>query len=230
MRRMNKKMIFDILKDGLEYVGTNKNQIILYYVGILLFPLVLIESYSYHIIENCLDGIINNKDRLPDITLNPKNIINGLKLLVLKLLYYLPEIIILIVAFNLEHVDYYILFSVMIILTLLSYYISQMAGVVMVETGQFKDGFNFTKIFEILKSVGITYVEFIIATFIIILGIMGVTMMLAGFIMFLGNFSSILITIFLFLILILFFIFIVVMIPSYVLFKNRAVVSIYNLK
>ena len=42
MRRMNKKMIFDILKDGLEYVGTNKNQIILYYVGILLFPLVLI--------------------------------------------------------------------------------------------------------------------------------------------------------------------------------------------
>ena len=223
-------MIFDILKDGLEYVGTNKNQIILYYVGILLFPLVLIESYSYHIIENCLDGIINNKDRLPDITLNPKNIINGLKLLILKLLYYLPEIIILIVAFNLEHVDYYILFSVMIILTLLSYYISQMAGVVMVETGQFKEGFNFTKIFEILKSVGITYVEFIIATFIIILGIMGVTMMLAGFIMFLGNFSSILITIFLLLILILFFIFIVVMIPSYVLFKNRAVVSIYNLK
>lgn len=223
-------MIFDILKDGLEYVGTNKNQIILYYVGILLFPLVLIESYSYHIIENCLDGIINNKDRLPDITLNPKNIINGLKLLILKLLYYLPEIIILIVAFNLKHVDYYILFSVMIILTLLSYYISQMAGVVVVETGQFKEGFNFKKIFEILKSVGITYVEFIIATFIIILGIMGVTMMLAGFIMFLGNFSSILITIFLFLILILFFIFIVVMIPSYVLFKNRAVVSIYNLK
>lgn len=223
-------MIFDILKDGLEYVGTNKNQIILYYIGVLLFPLVLIESYSYHIIENCLDGIINNKDKLPDITINPKNVINGLKLLVLKVLYYLPEIIIIIVAFNLKHVDYYILFTTLIILTLLSYYLSQIAGVHMVEKGQFKEGFNFSKIFEILKSVGITYIEFIIATFIIILGIMGVTMMLAGFIMFLGNFSSILISIFLLLMIILFFVFVVVMIPSYVLFKNRAVVSIYNLK
>jgi len=223
-------MIFDILKDGLEYVGTNKNQIILYYIGVLLFPLILIESYSYHIIENCLDGIINNKDKLPDITLNPKNILKGLKLLILKILYYLPEIIILIIAFNLKHVDYYILFTTLIILTLLSYYISQIAGVLMVERGQFKEGFNFSKIFEILKSVGITYIEFIIATFIIILGIIGVTMMLIGFIMFLGNFSSILISIFLFLITILFFVFIAVMIPSYVLFKNRAIVSIYNLK
>ena len=140
-------MIFDILKDGLEYVGTNKNQIILYYIGILLFPLVLIESYSYHIIENCLDGIINNKDKLPEMTFNPNNIINGLKLLILKLLYYLPEIIIIIIAFNMKHVDYYILFAALSILTLLSYYISQMACVLMVERGQFKEGFNFTKIF-----------------------------------------------------------------------------------
>lgn len=223
-------MIFDILKDGLEYVGTNKNQIILYYIGILLFPLVLIESYSYHIIENCLDGIINNKDKLPEMTFNPKNIINGLKLLILKLLYYLPEIIIIIIAFNMKHVDYYILFAALSILTLLSYYISQMACVLMVERGQFKEGFNFSKIFEILKSVGITYMEFIIATFIIILGIIGVTIMLMGFIMFLANFSSIVTGIFLLLMVLVFFIFILVMIPSYVLFKNRAVVSIYNLK
>ena len=222
-------MIFDILKDSLEYVGTNKNQIILYYVGILLFPLVLIESYSYHIMESCLVGIINNRDRLPDITLSPKAIINGLKLLILKVLYYLPEIIIVMIAFNLERVNYTILFALLVVLTLLSYYISQMAGVLMIEKGQFKEGFNFSRIFQILKSVGTTYVEFIIATFVIILGIMGVAMMMAGFIMFLGNFSSILISIFLFLMLILFFLFVVVMIPSYILFKNRAVVSIYNL-
>ena len=109
-------MIFDILKDGLEYVGTNKNQIILYYIGILLFPLILIESYSYHIIENCMDGMINNKDKLPDITLNTEKIINGLKLLILKTLYFLPEIIIILIAFNLERVDYYTLFTILIVL------------------------------------------------------------------------------------------------------------------
>ena len=223
-------MIFDILKDGLEYVGTNKNQIILYYIGILLFPLILIESYSYHIIENCMDGMINNKDKLPDITLNTEKIINGLKLLILKTLYFLPEIIIILIAFNLERVDYYTLFTILIVLSLLSYYLSQIATVLMIDNKQFKEGFNFSKIFEIIKSVGITYIEFIIATFIIILGIIGVTLLVIMTIMFLGNFSSILINIFIILMIILFFVFLVVMIPSYVLFKNRAIVSIYNLK
>ncbi|MDE4078226.1 DUF4013 domain-containing protein [Methanosphaera sp. Vir-13MRS] len=223
-------MIFDILKDGLEYVGTNKNQIILYYIGILLFPLILIESYSYHIIENCMDGMINNKDKLPDITLNTEKIINGLKLLILKTLYFLPEIIIILIAFNLERVDYYTLFTILIVLSLLSYYLSQIATVLMIDNKQFKEGFNFSKIFEIIKSVGITYIEFIIATFIIILGIIGVTLIVIMTIMFLGNFASILINIFIILMIILFFVFLVVMIPSYVLFKNRAIVSIYNLK
>lgn len=223
-------MIFDILKDGLEYVGTNKNQIILYYIGILLFPLILIESYSYHIIENCMDGMINNKDKLPDITLNTEKIINGLKLLILKTLYFLPEIIIILIAFNLERVDYYTLFTILIVLSLLSYYLSQIATVLMIDNKQFKEGLNFSKIFEIIKSVGITYIEFIIATFIIILGIIGVTLIVIMTIMFLGNFSSILINIFIILMIILFFVFLVVMIPSYVLFKNRAIVSIYNLK
>lgn len=223
-------MIFDILKDGLEYVGTNKNQIILYYIGILLFPLILIESYSYHIIENCMDGMINNKDKLPDITLNTEKIINGLKLLILKTLYFLPEIIIILIAFNLERVNYYTLFTILIVLSLLSYYLSQIATVLMIDNKQFKEGFNFSKIFEIIKSVGITYIEFIIATFIIILGIIGVTLIVIMTIMFLGNFASILINIFIILMIILFFVFLVVMIPSYVLFKNRAIVSIYNLK
>jgi hypothetical protein len=100
----------------------------------------------------------------------------------------------------------------------------------MIDNKQFKEGFNFSKIFEIIKSVGITYIEFIIATFIIILGIIGVTLIVIMTIMFLGNFSSILINIFIILMIILFFVFLVVMIPSYVLFKNRAIVSIYNLK
>jgi hypothetical protein len=177
-----------------------------------------------------MDGMINNKDKLPDITLNTEKIINGLKLLILKTLYFLPEIIIILIAFNLERVDYYTLFTILIVLSLLSYYLSQIATVLMIDNKQFKEGFNFSKIFEIIKSVGITYIEFIIATFIIILGIIGVTLIVIMTIMFLGNFSSILINIFIILMIILFFVFLVVMIPSYVLFKNRAIVSIYNLK
>ena len=222
-------MIFDILKDGLDYVGTNRNQTILYYISILIFPLVLIESYSYHIIENSLTGMINSKDKLPDIKINSKTLIQGLKLLVLKLIYYLPEIVILFVALNLEQIDYYSLLIVLVILTIASYAISQIAGVCMVDSGLFKEGFNFTKIFSILKSVGLTYIELLLAILVIILGIMGVTMVVTGMVLFISGISSILFTVLLFVMTLLYIVFLIVIIPIYALFKNRAVVSIYNL-
>ncbi|RAP51323.1 MAG: hypothetical protein BZ138_05485 [Methanosphaera sp. rholeuAM270] len=223
-------MIFDILKDGLEYVGTNRKQTILYYIGILLFPLVLIESYSYHIIENCLNGMINNKDKLPDITLNPETIINGLKLLILKIIYYLPEIIIIILSANLARIDYYTITILLLVLTFISYTLSQIAGVHMVAKREFREGFNFTEIFSILKTVGLTYAEFIIATFVIILGIIGVSILFTTIIMLFSGISSIIFTILMLLIVLLYFIFLIVIIPVYALFKNRAIVSIYNLK
>ena len=222
-------MIFDILKDGLDYVGTNRNQTILYYISILIFPLVLIESYSYHIIENSLTGMINSKDKLPDIKINSKTLIQGLKLLVLKLIYYLPEIVILFVALNLEQIDYYSLLIVLVILTIASYAISQIAGVCMVDSGLFKEGFNFTKIFNILKSVGLTYIELLLAILVIILGIIGVTMVVTGMVLFISGISSILFTVLLFVMTLLYIVFLIVIIPIYALFKNRAVVSIYNL-
>lgn len=222
-------MIFDILKDGLEYVGTNRNQIILYYLGILLFPLIFIEAYSYHIIENCLEGIINNKDKLPDITLNSEAFVKGLKLLILKIIYFIPEIIIILVAANIRPINYYYLTAILVILSMLSYYISQIAGVCMVDKGVFKEGFNFSRIFNILKNVGITYLEFIIATFVIILGIIGVTVVITGIIMMFSGISSILFTLLLVLLAILYLVFLIVVVPIYVLFKNRSIVSIYNL-
>ncbi|MDO5826120.1 MAG: DUF4013 domain-containing protein, partial [Methanosphaera sp.] len=218
-------MIFDILKDALDYLGTNRNQIIVYYLGILIFPLVLIESYSYHIIENCLKGMINNKDKLPDMTINAKSFMNGLKLLILKIIYYLPEIIILIIAVNLNQIDYIYLTILLVILTIISYSLSQIAGVCMVDSGLFNEGFNFSKIFNIIKSVGLTYVEFIIATLVIILGIIGVTILLTGIILIIGSTSSTLQAIFIFVLTIVYLIFLIVIVPIYALFKNRAVAS-----
>ena len=222
-------MIFDILKDGLDYVGTNRNQIILYYLGILLFPLVLIESYSYHIIENCLNGMINNKDELPDFTVNSKSFIKGLKLLVLKIIYFLPEIIIFIFLINIKSLDFYITTLLIIILTVVSYYISQIASICMVESDSFREGFNLSKITDTLKSVGLTYIELIIATFVIILGIIGVTIVVAGFLIFLSNISTVLFTILSLLIIIAYIALLIVIIPIYVLFKYRTIVSTYNL-
>ena len=223
-------MIFEILKDGLDYVGTNRNQIILYYLGIIILPLVFIEAYSYHIIENCLNGMINNKDKLPDITLNSKMFLNGLKLLVLKIIYYLPVIILFAVATNIRPINYYIVTVLSLILMVLCYYISQIAGVCMVESGSFKEGLNLEKIINTLKLVGLTYVELIIATFIIILGIIGITLIVSGLLMIISNFSSMLFSIFIVLLVIAYFVFLIVIVPIYVLFKNRAIVSIYNLK
>jgi hypothetical protein len=223
-------MIFEILKDGLDYVGTNRNQIILYYLGIIILPLVFIEAYSYHIIENCLNGMINNKDKLPDITLNSKMFLNGLKLLVLKIIYYLPVIILFAVATNIRPINYYIVTVLSLILMVLCYYISEIAGVCMVESGSFKEGLNLEKIINTLKLVGLTYVELIIATFIIILGIIGITLIVSGLLMIISNFSSMLFSIFIVLLVIAYFVFLIVIVPIYVLFKNRAIVSIYNLK
>ena len=222
-------MILDILKDGLEYSKTNSSRIILFYLGILIFPLILIESYSYHIIENCLNGMINNNDKLPDIKINKESFINGLKLLVMKITYYLPEIILLTIApyFNVN----YILFTiVMVILTILSYYISEIACICMVESGSFKEGYNFSTISEILKSVGITYVELIITTFIILLGIFALLILFTGIITILSQVSTTLFMILSVLMFIFYFVLMIVIIPLYVLFKNRTMVSIYNLR
>lgn len=222
-------MIFDILKDGFDYVGTNRNQTILYYISILVFPLVLIESYSYHIIENSLTGMINSKDKLPDMRINKETLIKGLKLLVLKAIYYLPEVIILLIAVNMKQIDYSYLLILLVILTILSYAISQIAGVCMVDSGEFKEGFNFTKIFDILKSVGITYLELLLAILVIILGIIGVTIVVTGIMLIISGISSVLFTLLFFIMALLYTVFLIVIIPMYVLFKNRAVVSVYNL-
>ncbi len=222
-------MIFDILKDSLEYVGTNRKQIIIYYLGILIFPLILIESYSYHIIENCLNGMINNKDELPDIIINSETFIKGIKLLVLKIIYCIPEILVIIVAMNLPQNNYYYLTAILLILTILSYSISQIASVCMVDAGEFKEGFNFTKIINILKTVGVTYIELLVASLIILLGIIGVTILLTGIVMLFSGINSLVFTIILTVIAILYVVFLIIIIPLYVLFKNRSVVSVYNL-
>lgn len=224
------KMIFDILKDGLDYVGTNRSNIIVYYLGILVFPLVFIEAYSYHIIENCLNGTINNRDKLPDITLNSEAFVNGVKLLVMKIIYFLPEIIVLLILLNIRPINYFIVTIIMLILSLFSYSISQLAGVCMVDEGSFREGFNFSKIFGILKSVGITYVELMLSTLVIILGIVGVTAIVACAVMMLSTISNALFLLFLVLVAIAYVVFLIAAVPIYVLFKNRATVSTYNLK
>lgn len=222
-------MIFDILKDGMEYVKTNSNEIILYYLGILLFPYIFIESYSYHIIENCLNGMINNYEKLPGIMINAETFIKGLKLLVLKIIYYLPEILLIMFVGNMGRIDYYILTLVLVVLTVLSYYISQIASICMVESGSFREGFNFTRIYNVLKTVGFTYIKLIITTFVILLGICAVVAVITGIIMLLSQISPALFVMLMLLVMIAYIVLVIVIVPLYVLFKNRTIVSVYNL-
>lgn len=223
-------MILDILKDGLEYARTNSNHIIIFYLGVLIFPLILIEGYSYNIIENCLNGMINNRDKLTDMTINSESFMNGLKLLILKISYYIPEIILLLAVSYIPRVNYVLVMIVLVVLTIVSYYVSEIASICMVESGLFKEGYNFSRICEILKSVGLTYVELIVMTFIILLGIFTVMAIIMGFVTLLSTISTTLFVITSTLMLLLYFVLMVVIIPVYVLFKNRTIVSVYNLK
>ena len=97
------KMILDIYKDALEYSAKDWKTLVILGViclfSLLLLPVFLITGYNYRVIDNAVHGIINGRDPLPEFDDIIRMFVDGVKVVLIQIAYFLvPAIIFIIFA------------------------------------------------------------------------------------------------------------------------------------
>ncbi|WP_405306550.1 DUF4013 domain-containing protein [Methanobrevibacter sp.] len=91
-------MILDIYKDSLEYSAKDWKTLVILgiicFFSFLLLPVFLITGYNYRVINNAVHGVINGRDPLPDFEDLISMFIDGVKVVIVQILYLLVPIII----------------------------------------------------------------------------------------------------------------------------------------
>ena len=91
-------MILDIYKDSLEYSAKDWKTLVILgiicFFSFLLLPVFLITGYNYRVINNAVHGVINGRDPLPGFEDLISMFIDGVKLVIVQILYLLVPIII----------------------------------------------------------------------------------------------------------------------------------------
>ena len=94
-------MILDIYKDALEYSAKDWKTLVILGViclfSFLLLPIFLITGYNYRVINNAVHGIINGRDPLPNFDDLISMFVDGVKVVIVQILYLLVPVIIFIV-------------------------------------------------------------------------------------------------------------------------------------
>lgn len=196
---------------------------------IFIIPLLLIEGYSYHIIKESLKGTINISEKIPPIKLNLKFLINGIKLLIVNFIYFLPAIIALMCELPLYETLTFQLFLIDLMLLLIGIFLCNISSVNMIKNNSIIKAFDFKEIFLIIKEIGLSiYFKLFIAILIVMIGsymflifiVALITLIFTyGFPIEFSTITKILISIVLF-----------ILLAIYTIFKDRAIASIYNLK
>ncbi|WP_405265775.1 DUF4013 domain-containing protein [Methanobrevibacter sp.] len=91
-------MILDIYKDALEYSAKDWKTLVILGViclfTLLLLPAFLITGYNYRVINTAVHGVINGRDPLPDFEDLISMFVDGVKVVIVQILYLLLPIII----------------------------------------------------------------------------------------------------------------------------------------
>ena len=86
-------MILDIYKDSLEYSAKDWKTLVILGViclfSFLLLPIFLITGYNYRVINTAVHGIINGRDPLPDFDDIIAMFVDGVKVVIVQMLYML---------------------------------------------------------------------------------------------------------------------------------------------
>ncbi len=94
-------MILDIYKDALEYSAKDWKTLVILGViclfSFLLLPAFLITGYNYRVINNAVHGIINGRDPLPDFNDLIAMFVDGVKVVIVQVLYLIVPMIIFLV-------------------------------------------------------------------------------------------------------------------------------------
>ena len=91
-------MILDIYKDSLEYSAKDWKTLVILgvicFFSFLLLPAFLITGYNYRVINTAVHGVINGRDPLPDFEDLISMFVDGVKVVIVQILYLLVPIII----------------------------------------------------------------------------------------------------------------------------------------
>ncbi|MDR3062658.1 MAG: DUF4013 domain-containing protein [Methanobrevibacter sp.] len=192
-------MILDVFRDSFEYCTKNKKSIfklgILNLFSFVLIPMVFLYGYLYRVIDIGVNGLINGNDPLPNFENLEKMFTQGLKVIIVDLIYTLPITIVLICfsiissshspfndinqLSNLSFANWIFIVSILseiiiiIILLIICILFESVALVHMVKTKSIKKAFNFKEILNIIKSIGVSkYLKFYLGSISLLIGIM----------------------------------------------------------
>ena len=178
-------MILDIYKDSLEYSAKDWKTLVILGViclfSFLLLPAFLITGYNYRVINTAVHGIINGRDPLPGFDDPIDMFIDGVKVVIVQVIYLLvPMIIFLVFALIAGHISG-IASGVLIFIGCLITLVVGVAACLMSQMGichmayndgAFSKAFALSEIKEVIDEIGwfeciLTYIGLIIIVFVI---------------------------------------------------------------
>ena len=193
-------MILDIYKDSFVY--SFKEPLAIFKLGVLsllsflVVPYFLYCGYYYRIVRIGVNGMINGDDPLPEFKNWEILLIEGIKIFVVRLVYFIPVIIVFTLGFVIfilysissyhigEVPDFptmFILFgviSISILVWLILYLFSNVAIPHMINKESFLSAFKINEIIAIIKSIGVyKYLQFYTGCMVILLGIISTTLL-----------------------------------------------------
>jgi hypothetical protein len=239
-------MILEIFRDSFEYTFKDSTILklgILSLLSFLIIPIFILAGYSYRTIFIGINSMINKNNRKPTFKGINEILIQGIKTIIIALIYNILSIIITYffighgyvfkvvklvgesrIDFNLEFV------ALLAVLWFISLLFTSVAIPYMIDNnGSLKAGIEIKKILAIIKNVGIlNYVKFSIASLIVYTGILIIMFLMIQIIISLfvdyGISMTGTITIMVFIFVSLFLI-----IPIFLLSQSRAISLIYNI-
>lgn len=153
-------MILDIYKDSLEYASKDFDSIlklgIFTLFSFIFIPIFFIEGYSYRVIKVATNGMINGDEPLPKFGNWKDMFIDGLKVIVVKLIYLVvPVVIFYLASVFTNNIGVKILAVIIsVILFIVLDMFSMVAIPNMAQNDSFKSAFDFEGIFNTLSSIG----------------------------------------------------------------------------
>ena len=178
-------MILDIYKDALEYSAKDSKTLVILGViclfSFLFLPAFLITGFNYRVINTAVHGIINGRDPLPGFDDPIDMFIDGVKVVIVQVIYLLvPMIIFLVFALIAGHISG-IASGVLIFIGCLITLVVGVAACLMSQMGichmayndgAFSKAFALSEIKEVIDEIGwfeciLTYIGLIIIVFVI---------------------------------------------------------------
>ena len=153
-------MILDILTDSMKY--STQNWKILSKLGIISFfslfivPIFLIYGYEYRVIRESIDGVINGKDKLPPLENKKSMLKDGVKVVIVKLIYFLIPVIIFILSTSFMEYFGELELMILLIISIMFLILSEVSICNMaLHEGSLKKAFNLKGIFQKIDAFGL---------------------------------------------------------------------------